>query len=301
MKLTLSIFALFVCTLSLACNSCGCFIGSGINGINLQNSKWLFRYNSQLRSFNTLHPIDEIYRQQRHTEESFWQHSINASRAIKPWLFVSVNASFSNNSFTENEATQHFNGFGNFGFGVGVQKVIYTQDNGNNAFWISQANLAIPTGKYKGNSPNNDFSESIYPSTGALGSSIATQFVYNSKRNVYFLQGNAILNGESRNNYRFGTGINASLGMLSDVIKLGGIKTLAVGAELAYYKTFQNQYYGKALPDNNGSYSLSNIHLGYKSEAFNLFVKQAFILSQNIGSGFTQLNNQTEITLTIKI
>lgn len=301
MKYCISILGLFVQLSLVACNSCGCFIGSGLSGLNLQNSNWMVRYGSQFRSFATNHPSDDVFAQERHTQEHFWQNNLEVSYKLKPWLYGSLATQFARNSYTENGSTTIFTGFSNISAALTAQKLLHTADNGNNVYWINRVQFGLPVGPYKGNASNADYSESIYPSTGASFYALASQLLYNTAKSVLYLQINGSYNAKTPNGYRFGTAMNGSVGGVNDFWKIGETKTLAAGAELSFYHSFQNEFRDRKLSENNGSYMVMNPQLGYKTESFSLFVKQSFVLFQQIGAGNTTLKNQLEINLTFKI
>lgn len=259
------------------------------------------RYGTQYRSFNTTHPSDDVFAQERHTKERFLQHNVEVSRMVLPWLYASVSTQFANNAYTEDEATKTFTGFSNLSLALTTQKLLHTADNGNNAYWISRAQIAAPIGTSKSNAEDKGYSESMYPSTGAYAYAGAMQLVYNTKRSVFYAQSNVSFSGETSRSYRFGTAINASLGGVNDVWKLKENKTVATGAELSYFHTYQNEFRNIKLSENNGSYALLYPQIGYKSEKFSVFVKKSIVLHQNIGAGNTNINQQLEINLTFKI
>lgn len=301
MKFWIYIFALFACNIALACNSCGCFIGSGISGLNLQNSQWNLRYGSQYRSFNTIHPSDDVFAFERHTNEKFWQNNVQISYAVKPWLNVSIGAQFSVNTFTELPSKKTLSGLGNISFGIGSQKVLFTQANGNNAYWLGNIAFALPTGNYKGNFSDDFYSESLYPSTGSVNYSVQSAIIYNADKTLYFTQVAYSLNSETPNNYRFGASLSTTIGVQKNVWVISDEQSIALGADVAWFKSYPNQYYGKKLPDNNGTYTLLNAQVAFKSSGFSVFAKKAFVIQQNIGSGNTQIQQQLEIGLTKKL
>ena len=301
MKILLSISAFLVPTIMLACNSCGCFIGSGISGLNLQNNKYMVRYNTQFRNFHTTHPADDVYVLERHTKEQFWSHSLEVTRMIKPWLLASVGVNAANNAFEEDGAINRFNGLSSVNVAFSFQKLLKSYENGNNVYGLAKVNYALPVGEYKGNANNDAFSESMYSSTGASAYSMSAQLLYNRQKTLYYSQVNVTLNGETPDNYQFGSAINISLGSALDAMLFANNKTVIVGLETGLYHSYANQYFGKTLPDNNGTYSVLVPQLGYKTERISVLLRKAVVVQQNIGSGNTQLKNQLEFNLTIKI
>ena len=301
MKFILSVSAFLVPFITLACNSCGCFIGSGISGLNLQNDKYMLRYSTQYRNFHTIHPSDDVLVLERQTKEQFWSHSAELTRQIKPWLLASVGLNGARNVFTEGQEQSVFSGLSSINFGLGYQQLWKSFDNGNNMYWLARASYAFPLGEHKGNAANNTYSEAMYASTGANAGSGAMQLLYNRKKALYYGQANVTINGRSPEDYRFGTAVNLALGMAMDVHSFKNNKTLVCGLETALYHSYANQYRGKDLPDNNGTYSVIMPQLGYKAKKTSVLFRKALVLGQDIGSGHTQLKNQVEVNLTIKI
>jgi hypothetical protein len=301
MKLLFSISSFLVPTILLACNSCGCFIGSGIGGLNLQNNKYMVRYNSQFRNFHTSHPADDVYVLDRQTKEQFWGHSLELTRMVKPWLLASVGLNAAHNTFQEKGVTTRFSGLSSIALGLSFQKMMKSYESGNNVYALARLNYAQPVGSNKDNAENKNFSEALYPSTGAHAFSGALQLLYNRKKTVYYGQVNLAVNGETPSNYRFGTAINFAIGMAADAFQIKNSNTIVAGLESAIYHSYANQYLGKKLSDNNGSYLVLMPQAGIKTEKLSVLLRKAVVLHQNIGSGNTQLKNQIELNLTIKI
>lgn len=261
----------------------------------------MVRYNSQLRNFRTTHPAQDALVLDRHTKEQFWSHSVEVARTIKPWLLLSVGLNGATNSFEENGAVQRFSGWSNATVGVGFQRLLKSYDNGHNLYALAKINYGLPMGENKSSAQNTDYNEAIYPSTGANAYTGALQLLYNRKKALYYGQANATINGRSPENFRFGSAVNLALGMAFDAHSFNNNRTIVLGAESALYHSYANQYFGKKLPDNNGTYMVVTPQVGYKTEDLSVLFRKAVVLHQNIGSGNTQLKNQVEINLTIKI
>jgi hypothetical protein len=261
----------------------------------------MVRYNSQFRNFHTTHPADDVYVLDRQTKEQFWNHSVEVTKMLKPWLLGSIGVSAANNVYEEDGVKSRFNGISSVNLGMSFQKLLKSYENGNNVYGLARMNYALPVGEYKGNAENDAFSESMYPSTGAFSYSLSAQLLYNRQKTLYYSQINYTLNGETPDNYQFGSAINVSLGSALDAMQFKNNKTVIVGLETAFYNSYANRYLGRTLPDNNGTYTVLIPQVGYKTERVSILVRKAVVAQQHIGAGNTQLQNQLEFNLTIKI
>jgi hypothetical protein len=300
-KFTVFAVAIFIFSLSNACEICGCGVGNYYIGLLPQFRKGFIGLRYQFRSFNTRLADDpsQFSKDFYHTTEIWGGWNISSR-----WqLLAFVPYNFSHQKSDEGIANRH--GIGDLAVIANYRVLDIT--SGNHAgrtisqqLWIG-AGLKLATGKFSIDPNDPDIAASANSQIGSGSNDLILNAMYNIRINKFGINTSANYKINTNNNDQYEFGNKFTLNSFAYYSIPGKHSTMLPNVGIIYENSAGNKLQGQKVNQTGGYQALASAGTELSFSRFTIGANIQIPVMQNFASGQTQSKFRGMIHLTLAI